>query len=86
LEDGIEMFMRSDGETEPFVIFHVVTFDVVIFDIVIFDVVPFPIIVFKSGMLHAANAVCIDAIQSSTPTNRDAALILLDSLIFLTPG
>jgi hypothetical protein len=79
-EDGIEMFVGSEGETELFV-----KFDVVTFDVVMFDIVSFPVVVLKFGMLHAANAVCINAIQSSTPTNIDSVLIPLDSLIFLTP-
>ena len=89
------MFMRSEDGTESFVELHVV-FPGVVFSVepfvephvillhVVFSVVLFSIGVFdfQFVMLNAANEVCIDAIKSRTPTNRDAALIPLYLLIF----
>jgi hypothetical protein len=82
---NLEIFIRSEGDTELFVEFHIVVFSEVVFCVVEFPVVAFQLVVFQSGIFHAANVFPIDAIQSNTPINRDIALIPLYLLIFLTP-
>jgi hypothetical protein len=50
-----------------------------------FHTIGLSVVAFKFGEYRAANAVCINAIQSSTPTNMGTALITLFLLMFSTP-
>jgi hypothetical protein len=88
------MFMRSGG-TESLVLVHVSVVSIVVlpvgglsgaaFKFGEFHTIGLSVAAFKFGEYRAANAVCINAIQSSTPTNMGTALITLFLLMFSTP-
>jgi hypothetical protein len=94
----IKPLIKSEGEkessAEPQTVFltflfsvfvlRVVTVPVFAFQSAGLNAVAFPVFEFQFGGFHAAHAVCINAVQSRIPTNKDTILLLF-SLIFSTP-